>query len=369
MNHWTRQTAFLATFATVAVLLGSLVAVALLPSRLNSNAAQPASQRAVVIPPKLAAIGGTVTQFAIDATGTLWFASIRPDGNNSVYRYAPRTDELAKYSLPSEPGGGFFVGIAAAPNGNVWIGWDHTLTAVDAAGAARGFAVPADTSFPVGKTGNWIRDLALSADGHVWLSRASAGSLLEFDPKALTFSEHSLGVFGVPDRLHVARDGRVWATQAVAPVSLQEHTMVAVLDPSTSRVTTIPEAASDVAFTTTGVLVVGNVGGISHLDPSGTVLVRDAPPFPASASDVVVALPDGRVVISNRVSSSVAVSNGTAWDVIKLPTKITPVFGPAGYQGPKTRETTAEVTDIEVAPDGDVWVAIPTYGSIAHFRP
>lgn len=356
---------------SMAVVTAALISAMSGATRAPAAADTPPSP-GVAYPVKLQSIAGNPKHLAVDPAGALWFPVIQPSGENTLYRYQPAADALTSWRLPSRPGGGWFVGLALDQAGRVWIAWDQTLVSFDSAtGASRIVDVPVATAYEVrGTSGKWVRDLAVTGDGHVWLTRQHAGSLLEFDP-AGRFTEHSLGTFGVGDRLRVSPDGNLWVTQARDPVTSMEFSKIAIFDPRTGRAAQVAEAASDIAFDSGGkAMLAGNTKGVLRLELSGQLAGSVAIAFQATASDVIAALPGSGFAVANRTKSTViaATAPSGASRLFKLATTAQPVKGPPGYSGPRVADVPAEVTAIRADGRGAVWVAIPNHGAIARVQ-
>jgi hypothetical protein len=218
---------------------------------------------------------------------------------------------------------------------------------------------------------HWVRDLAIAPGGHIWVTRHGVQSLTEFDPLTGKFSEAELQDFGVPDRISVAPDGRLWLTQASDAKTDKAFTRIAVFTPSARSHSIIAQQASHIAASATGVTIGGNPNGVSHLDAAGISIEREPGPFPWTASDLVATLPSGGTVLTNRLSSAAAVYDPLkkVWTLFKLQTRVLPVIPPEGITAPAVREAVAEVTDVAVGPNGEVWLAVPTKSEIVVVRP
>jgi streptogramin lyase len=112
-------------------------------------------------------------------------------------------------------------GLALAPNGEVWIGWNHNLIDFHPNdGSSVRYALPARIVFSlpqqvIGDLPNdlGVSDIAVGRDGTVWIARYGAVSLTAFSPQSHQFTEHQLpGETGDPAKLALGPDGHVFFT-------------------------------------------------------------------------------------------------------------------------------------------------------------
>ncbi len=86
-------------------------------------------------------------------------------------------------------------------------------------------------------TGKGAHNLFLSPDGQtIWVNNRVGGTTTELDAKTLT-PIRSFRIAGGPDDLGFAPDGKLWITRRFAE-------LVAVLDPASGEVTTLPAGRS-----------------------------------------------------------------------------------------------------------------------------
>lgn len=112
-------------------------------------------------------------------------------------------------------------GIAVAPNGDVWIGWNYNLVRFQpSTGSSTRYMLPALPRYPlpVAVIGDLpadlgIADLAIARDGVVWIARYASLSLTAFIPTTQTFQEYPLpSTAGDPAKLAIGPDGHVFFT-------------------------------------------------------------------------------------------------------------------------------------------------------------
>lgn len=358
------------------LLAGTLVVAAYVAIGTSSDrlaqAGRAEAPQSIVYPAGLQDLPAQVTRFAIDPSGTvLWFPAISTTGHNVLYRYDIASAQRTEFVLPNDPGGGFFVGIAATADA-IWVGWDKTLVRFDKTSAKIDrYAVPASAN-PLPGSSRWVRDVAVTSDGRVWLSEQEASSLFSFDPKSATFAEHPLVGFGAADRITVGPSDVLWLTLARDAVSQKELGKIARYDPRSDASFSILEAASAVAVDTNGAAVLaGNPHGISRLDASGALIKRAGSSHGALASDLIATLSGGRVAITNRLTNSLDTFDPATfqWTSHRLTTVTGTIAPPAGYTGPTEKEVVNEVTDIHVDSSGAVWLVIPNYARFAKLTP
>jgi streptogramin lyase len=322
-------------------------------------------------PAKLQSLPGNPTRFAVEGQ-TLWIPAVQPTGENYLHRYDTATDTLTTVRLPSAPGGGWYVGIAADGLG-AWIAWDQTLVRFDSATSRTlTFAVPTESDYQVsGVSGKWLLALAIGPDGHLWLTRRHAASVLELSPVTGSYNEHGLATFGVPDRIRFDSAGRLWMTVSRDAVTQREFTQVGLFDPVSQRTTIVPQHATDLTIDPQGdVLIGGNTLGITRLSSTGALVSRFASPFPATSDDLVRAMPNGTVVVANRMSNSAAVRDPLTgdWKLFPFQRRTATIHAPEGYTGSRTQQLTAEVTDLHVA-GTDVYLLVASNMQFARLRP
>lgn len=360
------------------IVLGLTLGTSGLQAGLFASASAPASTSSsssgmspvgVQYPAGLADLGPGVTRFLIEpATGDLWFASIKPDGANRLHRYRQASGSLSSWALPSDPGGGWFVGLAFASDADLWIAWDQTLTRFHIpTGTSTRYAIPHETQFQVGDgRGKWVRTLAAADDGTLWLAREHAASLLRFDPVTGSFDERGLPGFGVPNRSTVGPDGRVWLTLARDALTQQEHTKVAVFDPRTGAIQILPLPLWSISFDGDGLAVGLGLVGLMKVGATGEIVERQPTPHRVAASDMVQTR-GGRSVLTSRFNKVASFDWTTgAWSSEDLAVSTARMIGPPDYRGPRVIQTTAETTDVQIDSTRDVaWLLIASQKKFA----
>ena len=351
------------------VLPGQVVAADVTSGAKLSGAAQ---LGAASYPPGLQDLPGEITRFALDPSDdALWFATITPTGQNALYRYDPKTATSASFTLPADPGGGLFVGIAASADA-LWVGWDQTLVRFDkAAKATQRFAIPAPAR-PLPGEGKWIRDLALTSDGRVWLTVQHAASMFAFDPASHAFTEQELTGFGAADRIALGTNGVLWLTLARDSATAQEFTKIALFNPTSGTTRVIAEKASSIAADRDGsVLLGGNPNGITRISTAGSVVERFAGSHPALATDIILALGQGHVATNDRRANAIDTFDPStrSWTRHQLTTKVGTIAPPQGYTGPTQQEIVNEITDMHVDSTGAIWAVDPSYRRFVKITP
>lgn len=160
----------------------------------------------------------------------LWFWTSTlltgPAYANTLYFYHLPDRRLQSWPLYSgDWSSQLLSGLAVAPNGIVWIGWNHNLVAFDPThDTATRYLLPAQPRYPLPAAvlGNLpadlgIADLAVSRDGTVWIARYAALSLTTFTPATGRFAEYPLpSTTGDPAKLAIAPNGHILFTTDLA---------------------------------------------------------------------------------------------------------------------------------------------------------
>jgi streptogramin lyase len=332
------------------LLLAGVAALALIPRTPAAQVAAAALQRAPgQVTTLLHETSWRATHFAVQPGASVaWLPAIGSDGNNRLYRLDANSGTVTDFALPSDRGGGWFVGVRFASDGSLWLAWDQTLVRFDpnTAKSVR-YVIPTASAFEVNsEKGKWVRDLAVASDGAIWLSRQHATSLLRFDPVTTKYTEVGLGGFGVPDKIRLDSTGKLWLTLARDPVTMQELTRAAVFDPSTGATRVINEWAGGITFDAQGRGLILGKAGLVRVDGLGTIIDRLPAPALVSAADLVTSA-NGKLVITSKATNSVAIYDETTrlWTIQKLPTHTGRIFSPPGYTGPTEVDMTEQITD------------------------
>jgi hypothetical protein len=153
-----------------------------------------------------------------------WTSLLKGDAgcDNQVYFYDMRQKSLHSWPIYSgDWSSQLLSGIAVAPNGDVWIGWNYNLVRFQPdTGSATRYALPAQPRYPLPVTviGDLpadlgIADLAIARDGTLWIARYAALSLTSFNPTTQAFQEFPLpSTTGDPAKLAIGPDGHVFFT-------------------------------------------------------------------------------------------------------------------------------------------------------------
>jgi len=156
----------------------------------------------------------------------IWFWTSRQDQGisfeNRIYFYAIAQQRLQSWPLPSSDWSSqVLAGLGVAPNGEIWIGWNHHLVDFHPAdGASTTYELSAQPRFPLPASvlGDLpadlgIADLAITPDGTVWIARYAARALTAFSPASQSFQEYPLPAnAGDPAKLAVGPDGHLFFT-------------------------------------------------------------------------------------------------------------------------------------------------------------
>lgn len=154
----------------------------------------------------------------------IWFWTSTQSGgttfDNRLYRYDIATKQLYAWPLYSgDWSSQILAGLALAPDGTVWVGWNHNLVVFNPqTNESTRFVLPAHprAPLPAAVLGDLpsdlgIADLAIGRDGTVWIARYGALSLTAFSPSRKTFEEYPLpATAGDPAHVAIGPDGHVF---------------------------------------------------------------------------------------------------------------------------------------------------------------
>jgi streptogramin lyase len=232
-------------------------------------------------------------QLAYDAKRNgLWFWTSTQDKgvsfDNRVYFYDIAAKQLRSWAFYSPDWSSqLLAGLAVAPDGDVWIGWNlHLVDFHPTDGSYKHYELPAQASYPLPSvvvgdlpTNLGIADLAIARDGTVWIARYAALSLTAFDPASGTFSEHPLPASaGDPAKLAIAPDGHIiFTTDLSADHPRYIYEKVGEYDPHTGQARIYEQSAKAVAVTAQGDIysaVDGHGASVSRLNASARVSSR-----------------------------------------------------------------------------------------------
>lgn len=156
----------------------------------------------------------------------LWFWTSRQQRgttfDNQVYFYDIPAQQLRSWPIYSgDWSAQVLSGLAVAPDGDVWIGWNRNLVDFHPTdGTFARYELPAQPAYPLPPAvlGDLpadlgVADLAVARDGTVWIARYAALSLTAFTPSDHTFHEHPLPAnAGDPAKLAIGPDGHIFFT-------------------------------------------------------------------------------------------------------------------------------------------------------------
>lgn len=260
---------------------------------------QVASPARVVVPQALSNLPAETYRLLVDTDNHVWFALLQcchENQANTLNEFDLSTNSLKSWPLPGEFGNGFLSGMSFGPDGAIWMGWNYLLVRFDLKSKqAKSYRLP-----PAGNVlsdqdkGTYVTDLALTADGVVWLARNNDVALTRLNPATGQFEELAIpGLDGDPFRLAVLGDGRVAMSTHHSKSSSTGYGQVVVYDPSTGKSQSFSARASEVvASPQYGLLLDGaERAGIGVTQPGGirdlatNAVVKQPPPFPHLAVD------------------------------------------------------------------------------------
>lgn len=207
-------------------------------------------------------------QLAYDARRDgLWFwTSTQQNGatfDNRVYFYDITSKQLRQWPIYSgDWSSQLHSGIAVAPDGDVWIGWNHNIVDFHPSdGSSQRIMLPATTQYPLPAqvigdlpADLGVADLAVAPDGTLWIARYGALSLTAFTRQSGMFKEYPLPLTaGDPAKLVLGPNGKVFFTvdlSANHPGYGGEK--VGVFDPRTGATTLYAHPAMSLTVTPNG---------------------------------------------------------------------------------------------------------------------
>jgi hypothetical protein len=257
----------------------------------------------------------------------LWFWTSTQDRgvtfDNRVYFYDLATRHLRSWPLSiADWSSQLLAGLAVGPDGTVWIGFNHHLLAFHpSTGSVEHYELPAAPQYPLPASvlhglpsDLGVADVAVAADGTVWLARYAAQSLTSFSPASHRFTEHALPVSaGDPAQLAIGPDGHLFFTidlSAAHPGYVFDH--VGEYDPSSGTTWVYPEPANALAVASNGDLYTvreGPTGGLARLSASDRASGRALQQRPAFVQHLTSFPTDGEALavdLHGRVWMAVA---------------------------------------------------------------
>lgn len=213
----------------------------------------------------------------------LWFWTSRIIGQgttyeNTLYYYGTTNHQLKSWPLyAGDWSSQLLAGLAVAPDGEIWIGWNANLLRFDpASGSYVRYVLPARSqySLPANVVGSLptnlgIADLAVAQDETVWIARYADLSLTAFSPASATFTEYPLPqATGDPARLVISPDGHILFTTdlAASHPGHSEETM-GDFNPQTAATMVIQQSGRTLAVGPSGdtYIAVGHGAGLAML--------------------------------------------------------------------------------------------------------
>ena len=197
----------------------------------------------------------------------LWFwTSIQNAGtafDNRIYFYDIDQNRLQVWPLYSgDWSAQLLAGLDVAPNGEVWVGWNHNLVQFDpTSGSYVRYQLPSQSQYPLPAsvmgdlpTDLGVTDLRVAQDGVIWLGRYGVQALTTFTPSNRTFHEVALPPSaGDVAKVAIGPDGHVFFTtnfSADHPGHILEKT--GELNPKTGAIRIYHHGAQSLAVTPQG---------------------------------------------------------------------------------------------------------------------
>lgn len=256
-------------------------------------------------------------QLAYDAARNgLWFWTSTQDKgvtfDNRVYFYDVAQRQLRSWPIYSgDWSPQVLAGLTVAPDGNVWIGWNHNLVAFHPSDDTyTRYVLPDKPQYPLPSAvlGDLpadlgIADLAVASDGTVWIARYGALSLTSFSPTNQEFHEHPLPpTAGDPASLALGPDGQVFFTiDLSADHPGHSFERIGEYDPRTGAASIYAQPARALAVTSQGDLyttIDGHGYGLARLSATerasaqtqhrDAVFTRRVVPFDTDGSALAV---------------------------------------------------------------------------------
>lgn len=278
-------------------------------------------------------------QLAYDAgRNALWFwtSGRGTDGgfDNRLYRYDIAHGQTTSWQLYSRDWSSqVHAGLAVAPDGDVWVGWNLNLIDFHpAAGIYTRYVLPSLPRYPLPAAvlgdlpaNLGVTDIQVARDGTVWIARYGALSLTTFSPAATRFNEYPLPISsGDPAKLTIAPNDHVFFTtnrSACHPGRAAET--IGEFDPQSRSTTVYAQGAEAIAVTPQGDLYTAlEAGGpglsrITAAEHSTAAAEHRAPVFqqravPFDVDDVAIAADSyGRVWVAVGGQPRIAVLDPT----------------------------------------------------------
>jgi len=155
--------------------------------------------------------GGVVRSMLLDADGALWIGASgglsRIDAQGRVKAWVHRKDDPASLS------GEAVESLAFMPDGRLWIGTNDGLNVLDPS-SGHLLRIQRDANRTDGLPDNWVPDLLVTRDGHLWLTTPGGTAMLSsFDGRQARFEllNQRLDLpTAMPESLIEDAGGRVW---------------------------------------------------------------------------------------------------------------------------------------------------------------
>lgn len=206
----------------------------------------------------------------------LWFwTSVQNKGvsfTNVIYFYDIAHKQLHSWPLYSgDWSAQLLSGIAVAPSGDVWVGWNLNLIDFHpTTGTYTRYSLPKNPEYPLPSAALrdlpanlGVSDIAVAQNGVVWIARYGALSLTLFTPATSTFSEVPLPMStGDPAKLVISPQGEIFFTTnlSASHIGYSEET-VGEYYPSTRQTHVFQQSAASLAVTPQGDVYTAISGG------------------------------------------------------------------------------------------------------------
>ena len=174
-----------------------------------------------------------------------------------------------------------FAGLAVAPNGDVWIGWNTNLLDFHpSTGSFVLYSLPTHPRYPLSSSvmgdlpaNLGVADIAVAVNGVVWIARYGALSLTTFSPSSRTFQEYRLpSDSGDPAKLAIGPNSHIFFTTNLdADRPGHGADTIGEFDPTTQSTVIYQQGAQALTVTPNGTLYTASTGhgfGLSELSSS-----------------------------------------------------------------------------------------------------
>jgi hypothetical protein len=323
---------------------------------------------------------------------TGWVLSVSDVGDPILSNLDMR-DGLVEESYPLNgfhPGTGYFTSLAADYK-RVFIGWHEQMAVLQIeTDEVRIFKLPevkqplgspVMMADPLGGPAQFcVTDMILDDSGTLWIARENANSLLSYSAGTGVFTEHPLPrQFGTADKLALGRNGWLWMTCGLAgepnesvPGGRVAHDRVGAFNVHSGSFREFPVAASQVVVTASGDLLFTHGAGIDQARIQSDGLPSLPERFAAMGlSDVDRALPtpDGGAYVTTSDGVAKMDARGRVTSQAWLQKQRQQPATPAGVPPEGAVPVQPRIEDMVLSADGDVWMVVKNYESLAVVTP